>query len=168
MELGMADISLRVTRKLYPWNKDPALGFEDMLTEILLKLNEALDGKPGDEALMWEIARRKGLDLLTYHNRRAHPSLNEHTGDGEGNTIERGELVAGSEGFEDEALLRIAIERNIPERIVKIGWKRVRRIALSAAERKRLERFRKSSHFSVCRELLGRRVHRDSGFSGKA
>lgn len=144
--LEMADIASKTAKKLYHLNNGSALDEDDFAHEILLKINRALGGSLKDKALMQTIASRRAHDLIRYHNRRVHPSLNEEIEDDEGNTVEKVELIVGCQGFEEQVLTMVDIERNIPRDIIKIAWKRVKGEPISAAERKKLERFRKRCH----------------------
>lgn len=145
--LEIADIAYKAARIFYPKNKDPALEFGDFIHEITIEIAKEVNDIPGDEPLMWKIACNTAIDLLRKGKYRAHRSLNEPVElDEDGHPVERLDMIVGSPGFEDEVLIRVYIEQTVPKEIIRIGWKRVCGIALSDAERKRLERFRKKCH----------------------
>lgn len=139
---------------LNPQNRDPAFEFEDFVQEITIHLAKRLEGNLADEALMWKIASNKAIDLLRYGSRRAHSSLNRliQKDDGE---IELQELIEGSPGFEEDVLVRVALEQTTPADITAIIWKGVDGYALTGAERQRLSRYKRKTDVTLLKELRG-------------
>jgi DNA-directed RNA polymerase specialized sigma24 family protein len=120
---------------------------EDLRQDIILRLAEVASNnghKPFTEGAMVRVASYVAMEY--WHNLKRQPtilSLNEEIEDAEGNTIELYQTLADDKAIDLEAWLDAKTWlAGVPERLVKIAFKKVNGKPLSRYERLYLCRYR--------------------------
>jgi DNA-directed RNA polymerase specialized sigma24 family protein len=122
--------------------KAPREEREDLFQDLMLKL---LESRIADEKLCYAVARCDWQDWWKRYKVREHYSLDVSVSQDEsGNPVTLGDLLVNEIRFEtmiDGKLDAVAIWNQLPSEIKPIITKRLQSKALSATERKRLNRF---------------------------
>jgi len=122
--------------------KAPREEREDLFQDLMLKL---LESRIGEEKLCYAVARCDWLDWWKRYKIREHFSLDVSVSEDEsGNPVTLGDLLTNEIRFEtmiDAKLDAETIWQKLPVEIKPIITKRLQNKALTACERKRLNRF---------------------------